>query len=88
MGGVGVASCFAFLFAAPFILDAMSTKKWKRHWPTVDEYMARHGTRRGGLVCCYCGSGYIRHHGFKEPSDARRVHRCEKCMQYLYRSVG
>ena len=41
-----------------------------------------------GTICYKCSSNYIRHQGWSERSDKRRIHSCNQCGAYLYRRYG
>lgn len=63
-----------------------ANKNWKS-WPTLEEYWKIYPqckTNRG-TICYKCNSNYIRHHGWTNKSDNRRIHVCNQCGTYLYR---
>jgi hypothetical protein len=59
---------------------------WKS-WPTLEEYwqLYPHCKTNYGTRCHKCNSNYIRHYGWTEKSDRRRIHKCNQCGTYLYR---
>lgn len=66
--------------------EIRSYKRWKS-WPTLEEYWTEYPrckTNRG-TICYKCNSNYIRHHGWNQGADQKRIHICNQCGTYLYR---
>ncbi len=66
-----------------------SNNSWQSY-PTLDEYWRIYPKCRTnrGTICYKCNSNYIRHHGWSERSDKRRIHICNQCGTYLYKRYG
>lgn len=73
--------------AAAYLYIERDTRQWER-WPTVDQYLESYPkcSKGDGIRCHKCGSNHIRHYSYSERGDDRRIHRCDQCMTYLYRS--
>jgi len=67
--------------------NEQSNEKYKK-WPTLSEYINQNPNCKTihGIRCKNCNSGYIRHVGWDDRHDARRLHKCNICNSYLYRS--
>jgi len=57
-------------------------------WPTMQEYWKKYPNCRTdhGTKCHFCHSRNIRHVGWNESYDYRRIHKCQQCHTRLYRS--
>ncbi len=62
-------------------------KKW-RSWPTLDEYWAANPDCKSseGVRCKQCNSFSLEHLGWRQADSTRRLHRCNHCSTFLYRS--
>lgn len=80
----------AFIVLLPVISPYWNYKenqKWLK-WETLEQYWVTHPDCKtsNGTKCYHCGSHNVRQYGFKESSDGRRLHQCNQCSVWLYRS--
>ena len=65
-----------------------TNQKWLA-WSTIDEYWVSNPEckTKDGTKCFHCGSKNIRQFGYTaEHYDSKRLHQCNQCNTWLYRS--
>lgn len=67
--------------------EVRDKKKWKS-WPSVEQYLLANPSCNSGngIKCCYCGSKNIWNLSWTSRTDRLRIHRCNQCSKYLYRT--
>lgn len=77
---VGFFSTLRYFYKAP-------VKKWMT-WDTLEEYWAAHQECKTdkGTKCYKCNSAHINNVGWEAKADWKRIHVCNQCNTFLYRS--
>lgn len=71
---------------SPF-LTCRTNRNWL-NWATIEQYWTNYPSCKteNGTKCHHCGSRNIKQYGLEVQSDTRRLHQCNQCNTYLYRS--